>query len=327
MGRTMGTMRGVALLALTVALGAATPVEGQQRSRPTRDRDRDRAPGVVIDTTFAFAQNGTLEVQMPHLGRGSGDVTITGWGRSEMRVEGETAEGMLSITATGQHVEVGTRSDQGQTRVERLELRVPYGTRIRVNNGNGDVTVSGTRGSIAATSFNGDLTISDATDRLELRTFNGDISATNIDGRVSVNASNGDIDLRTIRGDVEVSSLNGDIDFVDVTSTNVRAKTLSGGITFDGAIERAGEYSFNAFSGSIDMSIPANTGATLSISTFSGTVDSPDFPLTLKPGPRSKESKGQSMTFDLGGGGARISLESFSGEITIRERRTGGRGN
>ena len=323
MGRTHGVTGAAMLLALGATLGAAGSLDAQQQGRSGGTRIR----AGIVDTTFAFPANGTLDIQMPHIGRGSADVVITGWARNAMRVQGEAEDGELSLTVSGQHVDIGTRSDEGSTRVDDLVVHVPYGTRIRVNNGNGDLTVTGTRGSVDATSFNGDIRISDAADRLEIKTFNGDITATNIAGRLSVSASNGDIDLTGVRGDVEVNSLNGDITLTDMTSTSVRAKTMSGRIQYDGTVDRTGEYNFNAFSGSIDMSIPANTGATLSVSTFSGTIDSPDFPLTLKPGTRSRESKGQSMTFDLGSGGARISLESFSGEIIIRERRTARRSN
>lgn len=323
MKHTAGIRSALTLLAFAVSIATAVPAESQQGRRSGSSQLR----GEEVDTTFAFAPNGTLEIQMPHIGRGAADVRITGWARNEMRVQGETEDGQLSLALSGQHVDIGTRSDGGMTRVDHLEVHVPYGTRIRVNNGNGDVMITGTRGSVEATSFNGDITIVDAADRLKLKTFNGDIQASNISGRLSVSASNGDIGIRGVRGDVEVSSLNGDIELRDITSTNVHAKTMSGRIAYDGNVERTGEYNFNAFSGAIDMAIPASAGATLTVSTFSGTIDSPDFPLTLKPGTRSRESKGQSMTFDLGGGGARISLESFSGEITIRERRPGVRGN
>ena len=142
---------------------------------------------------------------------------------------------------------------------------MPFGTRVHVNSGNGDIVVGGTRGPVDLTSFNGDIEVTEAADRIELKTFNGDITASGIDGRLSVNASNGDVEIDDMRGAVEVSTLNGDIGLDRIASTSVRAKTMSGRISYDGSVERTGEYSFNAFSGSIEMSIPANTGATLSV--------------------------------------------------------------
>jgi hypothetical protein len=328
MGRTHAVIRAAALGALGLSLGSSALLAQEGRRTPDRDDDRRSSTRAgEVDTTFAIAANASLDVQMPHIGRGSADVTVRGWARSEMRVQGETSEGQLSLSIGARHVDIGTRGQSGRTNVERLEIHVPYGTRVHVNSGNGDIAVAGTRGPVDLTSFNGDIVVSEAADRIEITTFNGDINASGIDGRLSVNASNGDVEIDDARGEVEVNTLNGDIGLDRIQSSSVRAKTMSGRITYDGSVERTGEYSFNAFSGSIEMAIPANVGATLSVSTFSGTLDSPDFPLTLSPGTRSRESRGQSMTFDLGGGGARISLESFSGEITIRQRGADRRGN
>jgi len=311
--------RRTALLAAGIGMVLASATAGAQQSSRDRDRERD---GVRVDTTFAFASGGSLEIQLPH---GSGaDVVVRGWARNEMRVEGATDQGSLTVDVSARLVEVGTRGSYGPARVDRLELSVPVGTRLRVSNGGGDITVTGTRGAVDLTSHNGDIEVTDASDRVDVKTFNGDVEITGVTGRVVVGASNGDVRFENVRGDIDVNTLNGDVDFVGVTSSKVRAKTMSGEISYDGTFDPAGQYDFNAFSGGIDLMIARNTGATLTVTTYSGTVDSPDFPLVLKPGARNRESNGKSMTFDLGNGGARISLESFSGEIRIRERRARG---
>lgn len=310
--------RAAAAVALGLALLALIP----------RDAAAQRvAQGQQIDTTFVFAADGDIEIRMPQLGSGSADVTVTGWTRNEVRVIGETSRGELAVNVSGRHIDVGTRGDRGMSRVDRLEVHVPAGTRVHITNGGGDITLHGLTGGVEATSFNGDIELSELGGRVEVKTFNGDISASAITGRLSVNASNGDVDLRGVRGAVMVHTLNGDIDLLDLASKDVQAKTMSGTITYRGSIDPDGSYSLNAFSGGIDMHVPRNTGATLTVSTFSGTIDSPDFPLTLKPGTRPRESKGQSMTFDLGDGRAHISLESFSGDIRLRERRADTSGN
>ena len=53
------------------------------------------------------------------------------------------------------------------------------------------------------------------------------------------------------------------------------------------------------------------------MSTWNGTVDS-DFTITLKPGDHDiSVTRSKRYVFDIGGGGARISAETFSGDITI----------
>jgi len=317
MGGHMKVRRIAALLALGAVVSAASAAEaGAQRNR---DVDGQR-----IDTTFAFAADGTVEIRMPHLGAGSADVRVTAWPRNQVRVMAETDRGEVTIDASNRRLDIGTRSSRGTTRVDQLVVQVPAGARVRIDNGGGDISVDGVRGGFEATTFNGDVTVRNVADRISLKTFNGDVTASNVEGRLTVNASNGDVNLSGVRGEIAVETLNGDIELRNVTSRDVRAKTMSGRISYDGSVDPGGEYNLNAFSGEIDLAIPASTGATVRVSTFSGTVDSPDFPLTLQPGAASRESRGQSMTFNIGNGGARISLESFSGEIRIRERRASG---
>lgn len=285
------------------------------------------ARGQSIDTTFAFAPNGDVEIRMPHIGAGSADVSVTAWPRSEVRVVGETDRGELTIDASSRRLEIGTRSGGVMARVDRLTLQVPVGTRVRINSGSGDIAVRGVQGGVDVTSYNGDIELANVTERIRAKTYNGDLTLVDSRGHVEVSATNGDLELRGVSGEIDVKTLNGDIDLTGIVAKVVHAKTMSGTITYDGSIDADGEYTFSAFSGGVDLMIPRNTGATLTVSTFSGTIDSPDFPLTLRPGTQARESKGQSMTFTLGNGGARVSLESFSGEIRIRERTTVRGGN
>jgi DUF4097 and DUF4098 domain-containing protein YvlB len=62
--------------------------------------------------------------------------------------------------------------------------------------------------------------------------------------------------------------------------------------------------------------VPAGTGATVSLETFSGNVDS-DFPVTLGAG-TNRTGGDSKFEFKIGDGRARIILESFSGNIRIQ---------
>lgn len=295
---------------------------------PTGDAAAQRDErGQSIDTTFAFAADGDVEIRMPHLGAGSADVSVTAWARNEVRIVGETDRGELTIDASSRRLEIGTRSGGMMARVEQLTVQVPAGARVRISNGNGDIEVRGVGGGVDVTSYNGDIELANLGERIRAKTYNGDLTLVDSRGHVEVSATNGDLALRGIGGEIDVKTLNGDVDLSGITAKIVHAKTMSGTISYDGSIDADGEYTLSAFSGGVDLAIPRNSGATLTVSTFSGTIDSPDFPLTLRPGTQARESKGQSMTFTLGNGGARVSLESFSGEIRIRERTADGGGN
>jgi DUF4097 and DUF4098 domain-containing protein YvlB len=97
----------------------------------------------------------------------------------------------------------------------------------------------------------------------------------------------------------------------------VRTRTTSGDISFVGQIQGDGRYEFNTHSGDIDLVLPPNVGAQLSISTFNGSIDS-DFPITLRAGEHGiGAEQAKRLNFTLGQGNARIVAETFSGEVTL----------
>ena len=112
--------------------------------------------------------------------------------------------------------------------------------------------------------------------------------------------------------------MSGDIDMRNVLARYVRAKSTSGDVTFEGTIDSTGRYELGSHSGSVYLVIPQGTGALLTVSTYTGSIDS-DFPITLKPGEHGIGTS-KRFTFEIGKGDARISAESFSGDITIRTK-------
>jgi DUF4097 and DUF4098 domain-containing protein YvlB len=121
-----------------------------------------------------------------------------------------------------------------------------------------------------------------------------------------------------VKGDVEATSVSGDIDLRNVIARYVRAKSTSGDVTYDGIVDATGRYEMGSHSGSVYLTVPQNTGALLTVSTYTGTIDS-DFPITLMPGDHGLSTT-KRFTFSIGKGDARISAESFSGDITLRSK-------
>jgi DUF4097 and DUF4098 domain-containing protein YvlB len=153
--------------------------------------------------------------------------------------------------------------------------------------------------------------------RLDIGTLSGDIEAHAVSGDVQIKSVSGDIRLTDFRGDFEGETVSGSIELHNATGRYIRSHTTSGDLTYEGSIDPSGRYELSAHSGDIKLSIPANTSAQLSVSTWSGVFDS-DFPVTLRPGEHGIGSgQAKRFTFDIGGGAARISAETFSGDITI----------
>jgi DUF4097 and DUF4098 domain-containing protein YvlB len=296
------------LLFPALLLLAATPAVAQQSSR----RDRDDEYESRVDTTINFDRRGTVALSL-----GGGQIIVTSWDRPQVRVRARSERSAIRVDATAGRLTVDiARSRGGES---TFEVTVPSGVQVAARATTGDISVTGTKGIVEAGSQSGDITVDDAAERVELRSLSGDITGRNLAGIVEVNSLSGDIDLTGVRGDVEATGVSSDIELRNVTSRYVRAKTTSGEITFDGTIDNTGRYDLGSHSGSLYLVIPQNTGALLTVSTYNGSIDSPDFPITLKPGDHGISST-RRYSFEIGKGDARISAESFSGDITIRSK-------
>jgi hypothetical protein len=295
-------------LLVTGLLLAATVAGAQSRDESYESR---------IDTTLAFDRRGSVILSV-----GAGEIVVTGWNRDQLRVKAWSERSVIRMDATSARLSLDlSRVRGGDT---RYEITVPVGVRVSARSTSGDVSITGTKGSVDANSNTGDVTVEDVAETVDLRTMSGDISARTITGNVEVSTLNGDVVLTDVRGDVEAGSVSGNIDLRNVVAKYVRAKSTSGDIGYDGVVDAAGRYELGSHSGAVYLTIPQNTGALVTIATYSGSIESPDFPITLKPGEHGIGAS-KRFTFEVGKGNARISAESFSGDITIRSKGAGRR--
>ena len=297
----------IPLAVLALATWVAAPAAAQSR----RDEEEFASR---IDTTFSFDRRGTVVIIA-----GPGEVDVTAWDRPQVRVRVRSERSLVRMDATSTRLSLDiSRARGGDT---RFEVTVPTGVRVSARSTSGDVSIAGTKGPVEARTQSGDLGVSDVAEIVDLNTYSGDVTARGIVGNVEITTLNGEVMLTDVKGDVDATSVSGDIDLRGITARYVRAKSTSGDVTFDGAIDNAGRYELGSHSGSVYFTIPQGTGALLTVATYSGSIES-DFPITLKPGEYGSVSNSKRFTFEIGKGDARVSAESFSGDITIRSAGT-----
>jgi DUF4097 and DUF4098 domain-containing protein YvlB len=289
-------------LLASALIAAALPAAAQRRDQEYASR---------IDTTYAFDKRGTVSLTL-----GDGEIIVTAWNRDEIRVRAraERSEIRMEATASRLSLELG-RSRSGDS---RYEVTVPVGVRVFARATQGDIRVAGTRGGLDANSQNGDIVIEDVSDLVDVVTLNGDITMRGITGTVEVRTTSGEVTLTDVKGDVDATSVSGDIQLRNVSARYVRGKSTSGEVSFDGAVDSTGRYELGSHSGSVTLVVPAATGAQITVATYNGSIDS-DFPITLGPGTHGIGAT-KRITFEIGKGDARITAESFSGDVTIRSK-------
>jgi DUF4097 and DUF4098 domain-containing protein YvlB len=241
-----------------------------------------------------------------------GNVTIRTWDRNAVRVQGSHPVGTtVEVDPGGGLLQIDADRPGNHGNPIVYTLTIPADMPVEVDVVQGDIDVAGTRAEMNVQSVHGSVTVVGGTD-VQAESVQGKVTVTGARGRVHAGSVNQGIDLTDIRGDVQAEAVNGRIRMQGIEAGRVTAETVNGSVSYEGSIRNDGWYRFSTHNGSIDLTIPANAGATFTASTFNGTLHTA-FPVTLHEAKEGKE-----FTFTLGSGGARIELESFNGTMSIR---------
>ena len=296
--------------ALSLSCAALLPAQ----SRRDRDRDRDRDDTEsTIDTTVTLGRGAVVDLSLV-----SGEIIVTGWARGEATVHATSERGDLEFQASSGRLSLEVRGGRHGMGDTRFEVSVPYGTRVLTHSVSGDQEIRGVRGEVEARTVSGDLQVDDV-GTLTFESVSGDVRIGKVGGELEGSSVSGDIDVGSVMGDLHLESTSGEVTVDYVRAKIARIETVSGEIAYSGPIDRAGRYDFRTHSGDITLGLPGDVGAQLEMQTFSGDIDS-DFPLRLDP-ERDDDRPGSSqrhVTATLGGGGARITANTFSGTVHLQ---------
>jgi DUF4097 and DUF4098 domain-containing protein YvlB len=293
------------LAGLIVAIGLA--------AAPVLAVAQDERAAAQIDTTVRLDRGGSVDLSLI-----SGKIRVTGWDRSEVKISASIENGLLRFSANSSRVTLSVDDENrshGHHNVgdARYDVSVPRGSRLILEAVSGDVIAKGSQGEIEASSVSGDVDVTDGVRSVSVESVSGSAHAAQVNGNLRSETVSGDLRVENVTGNVEASTVSGDIRLAGIQSKDVRTETVSGTIGYTGTIEPAGRYSFESHSGTIDLNIPRNAGAQFSVETFSGDI-SADFPITIQPGMKRREGH---MDFTIGDGRARVTAQTFSGQINI----------
>ncbi|HVF40497.1 MAG TPA: DUF4097 family beta strand repeat-containing protein [Gemmatimonadaceae bacterium] len=263
-----------------------------------------------VDTTVTIDRPGTVSLSIF-----SGRVDVRAGQGSQVRVRG-TAERGMTFDATSASIRISSEPSGRSRGGAELSLTVPVGTRVVIEGHSATAFVQGVKGEVDAETVSGSISVEDAVGRVKAETVSGAVQIARVLGDVVAEAVNGRVEISNVTGNIEGESVSGRITITGAKSKLVRAESVNGRLSYSGSIDPTGNYKFTSHSGTLTLALPADVGATVSLETFNGNVDS-DFPVTLQSGATGRHHDNK-FDFKIGNGRARIFAETFNGDIRIQ---------
>lgn len=286
-------------------------------------------PGLVLAVLAAPALAATpIDETRPLHARGEieisnlkGSIEVRTWDREEVRITGSLGDGVerLEIGDGGRELSVHVRYPRNSRDSEptSLVLQVPRRASVEVHSVAAHVDVQGVAGrELEIESVSGRVIAVGAPDEANIESVSGDLRL-NLNSRdVEVDTVSGNIMLRgRLSGKVSAESVSGnvDIDTRGEALARLESSTVSGDATLRAAIANGGRFSFESVSGDVRMTLPAASSARVEARTYSGDISAPGGDVN-----RKRLGPGASLEHVFGSGSGSISVETFSGDVSLR---------
>ncbi len=246
-----------------------------------------------------------------------GGTRVIGWDRDTVVVTGTVASGARWYhAATGRDTKVGIDAPDSVSEGSFLEVRVPTGSRVWVKSLSADIEISGVSGGLDLNSVSGRIRAEGTPRQVHAESLDGNIEVTGAAPWTRIKTASGAITLREVKDEVTATSVSGAINIGAGRITRGRFESVSGDILVKSEPDPAGSLSVESHSGSIELQLPAKVAADIEITTFGPEIVSEFKHPPAQPG----ASRGHTLSFSIGAGGADISVRSFKGSVVLRKR-------
>jgi hypothetical protein len=248
-----------------------------------------------------------------------GSVVVHGWNKDTVVVRGTLGGGDTffmggGYTGVKMFVESVNERDPKPT---RLEIWVPTRVRLWIKTATASVDVNDVAGGLDLYVVSGTIDVTGNPRELNAEAIDGDIHITGSPSWVRAKSASGSITFQGASPDAAFSTVSGPIkvDGGNGIFERTKIETVTGSIGFAGRLDRSGAFDFDSHSGSIDIAIPDKTAATFSVVTIAGSITNA---LSKKNPIPGRFARGAELTVDESGGGAKVSVRTFKGAVTLR---------
>jgi len=256
-----------------------------------------------------------------------GEVTVTAWDKNQVQVSGTLGDGArpLEIEGDDRNVDIRVEGDEKKGRwfswgndssmqPTILNVRVPRSVAVDINVVSAPVSIDGLDG--------GRIDVESVSGRIRANLRSPEVSMQTVSGTIDLAGRAGRADLQTVSGDITAPNVSDKIDAQTVSGRmtigggpwkEANFSTVSGDTQINGSVVEGGKIDVDSMSGDVQIQLPPGTSARLEASTFSGDLRS-DWGSTSK----GEDGPGKELKTTIGGGAGNIHVESFSGDVRVR---------
>lgn len=211
-----------------------------------------------------------------------------------------------------------------------LVISVPKGARVGVYLGVGRGEANELDGDVHLAAASADLRLHALKGALDIETGSGNVETTDTEGELKIDTGSGDVLVRHHRGGrLKLDTGSGDVTGGELATDALEVETGSGEINLETVAAAKSSYEagsgditvslssapsslkIDTGSGDVKLTLPANADGEIDLESSSGELNV-DFPIQLT---RKEEGR---LLARLGNGPGRISVETGSGDITVR---------
>ena len=255
-----------------------------------------------------------------------GSVDVTAWDRNEVELVAvlESSKDELEFEATDRIVRIEvdrphSRYGHSDSDDAILTLRVPKGARLIIDTVSADITVAGARGEQKLESVSGEVQTQAFDAPVSTSSVSGEVTITGNGGKAAVSTENvsGSATVTGIRGSYEGEVVSGSINATVAAAERLNVNTVSGDIEVHADLVSTAHVNMESVSGVIQLVVKPPVNASFDIESFSGDIENC---FGQKARDTSKYTPGSELSFTQGKGGARVEIQTLSGEISICDR-------
>jgi hypothetical protein len=200
----------------------------------------------------------------------------------------------------------------------KLELRVPAGARVWAKSGSADIDVAGVAGGLDLNIVGGSVRVNGNPHELNIESMDGAVTVEGAPSWLRVKTATGDI---AVSGgaieDAGLTTVSGTIRVAGGRYERGRVESVTGAILWAGDLAPRASIDMNTHSGAIELRLSRKASVDLDVASIAGSIENA---LTGRPAVAGREGRGQEIGLTVGGGGARIYVRTFKGNIRLLAR-------